>query len=234
MKSIDFLKHNYISTKGIYDNLDIYENTLEAYKNALDKDFILYLKVRLTKDNIMIVYNDNDLTRLMNLKDKISTTTYEELCYLNKYHIPKIEEVLSLISGKVPILINPNSTNNKFYMQKELSLLLDKYQGDFAIVNANPRIIKWFNINRKDYVIGEIITKNKKLNILNFITYCTLDTDFKSIDLKYYDILKMKKLTENNFVIGYLADTKDKFDIYNDVVNNLFIDNIDINKEELL
>ena len=119
-------------------------------------------------------------------------------------------------------------------MQKELSLLLDKYQGDFAIVNANPRIIKWFNINRKDYVIGEIITKNKKLNILNFITYCTLDTDFKSIDLKYYDILKMKKLTENNFVIGYLADTKDKFDIYNDVVNNLFIDNIDINKEELL
>ena len=162
------------------------------------------------------------------------STTYEELSYLNKYHIPKIEEVLSLISGKVPILINPNSTNNKFYMQKELSLLLDKYQGDFAIVNANPRIIKWFNINRKDYVIGEIITKNKKLNILNFITYCTLDTDFKSIDLKYYDILKMKKLTENNFVIGYLADTKDKFDIYNDVVNNLFIDNIDINKEELL
>ena len=237
MKSIDFLKDNYISAKGIYDNIDIFENTLESYKKAIDKGLSLYLKVRLTKDNIMIVYYDNDLTRLMNLKDKISTTTYDELLYLNKYHIPKIEEVLSLVSGKVPIVINPTTLKDKFYMQKELSLLLDEYQGNFAILSNNPRIIRWFNKNKSKYITGEILTRNKSnknFNPINSIINCTLDIDFKSMDVEYYDILKLKKLTENNFIIGYLANSKEKFNIYNSVVHNLFIDNIDIKDKEIL
>ena len=229
MKDMEFLKMGYVSNKGIYNNIDIYENTLESFKEAIDNNLIINLKIRLTKDKELVIYNDNNLTRLMNLKDKISTTTYEELLFLNKYHIPTLDEVLKLINGKVPIIINPKGNDHKYYLQKELVKLLETYEGKFAILNNNPLIIRWFNKNKPEYIIGEILSNHNKLSkfsphytLTNFI----IETDFKSVNIDYYNIIKIKKLKEKSLVLSYVADTKEKFDIYKDVSDNLFIENI--------
>lgn len=229
MKDLEFLKTNYISNKGIYDNHNIFENTLEAFDLALKKNLIINLELRLTKDNVIVVYNDSDLTRLMHLKDKISSTTYEELLYLNKYHIPSIEEVLNLIKGRVPIIINPKTLECKHHMQKELVKLLDNYPGKFAIVSGNSLIIRWYNKNRPDYIVGEIMSKDIKLRKFKFVNYFVnfyLVTDFISIDIEYYNIIKMKKIKEETLLLGYIADTKEKFAKYKDVTDNLYIEKL--------
>ena len=71
MNKIDFLKENLISNKGLYDNVNIFENTLESFSKAIDNNLIIYLKVRLTKDKVPVIYSDSNLARLMNLKDRV-------------------------------------------------------------------------------------------------------------------------------------------------------------------
>lgn len=224
MNKIDFLKENLISNKGLYDNVNIFENTLESFSKAIDNNLIIYLKVRLTKDKVPVIYSDSNLARLMNLKDRVDSTKYEELIYLNKYHIPTLKEVLKLIDGKTPIIINPTSSSDKYYLQKEVVKLLDNYKGKFAILSSNPLIIRWFNKNKPEYLTGEIITKKRKVKSLpRYLANFTIKVDFKSVDIEYYNLIKLKKLKENSLVIGYLIDSKEKYNIYKNALDNIFI-----------
>lgn len=224
MHKIDFLKENLISNKGLYDNINIFENTLESFSKAIENNLIIYLKVRLTKDKVPVIYSDSNLARLMNLKDRVDSTKYEELIYLNKYHIPTLKEVLKLIDGKTPIIINPTSSSDKYYLQKEVVELLDNYKGKFAILSSNPLIIRWFNKNKPEYLTGEILTKKRKVKSLpRYLANFTIKVDFKSVDIEYYNLIKLKKLKENSLVIGYLIDSKEKYNIYKNALDNIFI-----------
>ena len=226
MNKIDFLKKNLISNKGLYDNVNIFENTLESFSKAIDNNLIIYLKVRLTKDKVPVIYSDSNLARLMNLKDRVDSTKYEELIYLNKYHIPTLKEVLKLIDGKTPIIINPTSSSDKYYLQKEVVKLLDNYKGKFAILSSNPLIIRWFNKNKPEYLTGEIITKKRKVKSLpRYLANFTIKVDFKSVDIEYYNLIKLKKLKENSLVIGYLIDSKEKYNIYKNALDNILLVN---------
>ena len=229
MKNTDFLKAAYIANKGIYDNKNIYENTLESLSLAMERGFAIYFHVHCTKDNILVLYHDHDLTRIMNLKDRIGETTYEELNYICPFHIPTFEEALVHISGNVPIIIDPRCRNNDFYLEKELARALDNYQGLFALVSADKKIIKWFNKNRPNYIIGETLVKRKSFSKLSFdslFAYYSIITEFKSVALNDYHPHKIRNLKTNNLILGYVVDTQEKYLAYKDVCDNIYLDNI--------
>ena len=229
MKDIEFLKNNLIANRGIYDNKQIFENTLPAFSLAMQKELTIHLIVKLTKDGVPVIYHDKDLTRMLNLKDKIESLTYDELNYLSSYHIPTFSEVLKLVNGKVPIIINPKSQSNKYALEKEMIKYLDEYQGQFAILSEHASIIKWFNKNRPDYIMGEILRKNfrfSRRSIRDFIAHYQIITDFKSLSINSYSIPKIKALMMSNIVIGFVADTKEKYQKFKDVCHNLCVDNI--------
>ena len=96
MGKCDFLKSSIIAHRGIYNNITIYENTMESIMYAVKNNLIVEIDVRLTSDNELIVYHDEDAGRLIKLKDDINTLTYEDLEFLSPYHIPKLKEVLDL------------------------------------------------------------------------------------------------------------------------------------------
>jgi len=229
MKNTNFLKTKLIANRGIYNNKTIFENTLEAFNLAIEKELMIHLSVNITKDNILVVYHDHDLTRLTNLKDRVETLTYEELNYLSSFKIPTLEESLKLINGRVPIIINPRNYSNKYYLEKELVKYLDDYQGLFAIVNKRATIIKWFNRHRPDYIIGEVLAKKafNKRSIRDFMAHYAIITDFKSVNIRHYTPRKIKALKMNNMVLGYVADTQEKYLQFKDVCDNLFIDNVE-------
>ena len=155
MKDIDFLKKGIFAYQGIYDNKNVYENTLEAFKVAIKRRNNIYFEVVETKDHKFVVCKNDVFERIHNSKDKVEDMTYDELCYVSFYHIPLLEEVLELINGIVGIMIDPKVHTK----HKNLFELLDNYNGKFAIISVNPKIINWFNKNRPEYVVGEVITK---------------------------------------------------------------------------
>ena len=208
------MKNKYYLNKGLYDNKNIFENTIEAIKMGLNTHNGLYLTVRETKDHILVIYEDSNLSRLHNMKDKISDTTYEDLSYLSFYHIPTLEEVLSIVNGKVDIILNLKIKPKN----KEIIKVLSKYKGNIYLL-GKAKIINKIHKKNKDLSIGEILTKG------SFNLFMT-KTEFKSIDIGFYNKLKVKKLKEDNIpLIGYLINNNDLLNEYKDVFDYLIIDN---------
>lgn len=218
MKDIDFLKKGIFAYQGIYDNKNVYENTLEAFKVAIKRRNNIYFEVIETKDHKFVVCKNDVFERIHNSKDKVEDMTYDELCYVSFYHIPLLEEVLELINGIVGIMIDPKVHTK----HKNLFELLDNYNGKFAIISVNPKIINWFNKNRPEYVVGEVITKRKGFNLSFYFN----KTDFKSYNIDYFDKIKVSNLRDlGDVVIGYLINSTEKYETYKNVFDNLIADN---------
>lgn len=216
MKETNFFKNAEFVSGGIYDNIKIFENTLDAIKLSINKRVNLYLKLNVTKDGVIIVYNDDDLSRIHSLKDKIEDVTYDELSYLSFYHIPSLEEILKIIKGKVDvILVCKKKIKNIFE-------ILDDYKGRFAILSSNPSFINYINKNRPNFIVGEIITKSFKFSIKSMFN----KIDFKSYNIKYFDYSKLKKMkSDNQPIIGYVINNKTNYKTYKDYFDSIIIDN---------
>ena len=95
------IRNNRIAHRGAFNNIDIPENSLLAFKKAIDMKWDIELDVQLTKDNVLVVFHDEDLKRMTGISKKICDVDYSEL---QNYHlldtkesIPTFLEVLKLI-----------------------------------------------------------------------------------------------------------------------------------------
>ena len=160
MKDISFLKDNIIAHRGLHNNL-IPENSIESFKNAIKNNYIIELDVHLIKDNTIVVFHDDNLRRMTGIDGFIKDYTYEELLKLNllntSYKIPKLIDVLNLVDGKVPIIVELKYDQKVGKLEKELVKILDKYKGRFCVKNFNPFSIIWFRIHRKNYIRGLLL-----------------------------------------------------------------------------
>lgn len=214
---INNINNKYFLNKGIYDNKDIFENTIEAIKATIKTKLGIYLTIRETKDHIFVIYEDSNLSRLQNIKDKIGDMTYEDLEYISFYHIPKLSEVLELINGKIDIIFDLKiKTKNK-----EIYEMLRKYQGKYLVIGS-AKIINEINKNYDFITVGEIITKKNKFSIYNYF----IKPDFRSYDISFFDTIKYKKLKEDGkLIIGYKITNQDLYNEFKDEFDYLVIDN---------
>ena len=222
-----FLTTNLIAHRGLHYNY--LENTLGAFKEAIKNNYIIELDIRLTKDKKIIVFHDNNLFRITGINKNINESTYEEL---NKIiNIPTLQEVLNLVSGKVPIIIEIKLSKKLFQLEKELSKLLDNYNYRFAIQSFNPLSILWFRINKPKYIRGYLINSiyskniiiNRLLNskILNKI----LKPNYLGVNLQYLKNNKIKNLRRKYLIIGYTINNQEEYTEYKCYADN-FICNI--------
>ena len=117
MKNINFLRENLIAHRGLHSDTTI-ENTISAFIKAMEKNYIIELDVHILKDDTIVVYHDFDLKRLTSVNKIIEKLTYPQLSKIrikNKYQIPTLTQVINIIKGKVPLLIEVKTLdkNNK-------------------------------------------------------------------------------------------------------------------------
>ena len=219
MGRCDFLNHSIIAHRGIYNNITIYENTLESIMYASKNNLIVEIDIRTTLDNEIIVYHDEDASRLNNLKDTLNTITLNDLEYISQFHIPTLNEVLTNINGHVPIIIEIKEDNK--IIRTKLIELLKKYNGSVAIQSFNIDIVKIFK--KKGFITGLLIgvKKNRK--------YIEQDLDVDFLNIKYNTISKVEAnmLKQKYYLIGYTLDNRKEVETYIKTFNNLVIDNIE-------
>ena len=219
MKNIEFLKRNLIAHRGVHNSL-ILENTLPALVKSVDKNYIIELDIHILSDNTIVVYHDHNLKKLTGVNKIIETLSYAQLSKIKidkKYTIPTLEQVMHIVDGKVPIIIEVKDVDNNSKFEEELVKLLDNYKGEFAIQSMNPFVIDWFYKNRKDYVIGLIIFNNLNYNILKKYTK---KIDFISVYKKQLPF-KINKL-----VLGWTIRNEKEYKKYKDLCDNLICENI--------
>ena len=215
MKDLKFLKETIIAHRGVHNEKDIIENSLEAFKEAVNKNYIIELDVHFLKDGEVVVFHDDNIERMTGINKNLKDCTYDEIRnikLLNKNtYIPKFSDVLKLVDGKVPILIELKNDNKVGLLESSLVQILKKYNGKYAVQSFNPLSIMWFKNNYPNIIRGQLVCKfkNKKMdNIKKFILKTMFfniitNPDFISHsvdDLSYKEVNKIKK---NKFILGW-------------------------------
>lgn len=154
-----------VAHRGLFDNKLVPENSTESIKKAMDANFAIELDVSVTGDGKAIVFHDETLSRMTKNDGYVSGTPLTEIKKATllggNEHILSLSEALSLIGGKVPVLLDimPSSTPNF-----ELAIMegVNGYKGDFAVCSSNPFILEWFKLNAPQVKRGQRVSAFKK------------------------------------------------------------------------
>lgn len=148
--------------RGLYDNEHgIPENSMAAFRRAVDKGYGIELDVHLTADNQLVVFHDDTLTRMCGMNKKISSFLYSDLMQLRllgtEEGIPLFKDVLELIDGKVPLIIELKvDGSNQNLLCPLVWQLLSRYKGDYCIESFHPFVLQWFKRHEPQVVRGQL------------------------------------------------------------------------------
>lgn len=164
--------------RGLHDNkTDAPENSLAAFKRAVDAGYGIELDIQLTKDGQVVVFHDDTLKRICGIEGKVCDYTYEQLQEFklcdSKERIPLFPQVLQLVNGQVPLIVEfkgNNSTNVDLCPVADE--ILQKYKGVYCMESFNPLMVAWYRKNRPVVVRGQLSERffsNGRKNLLHFV-----------------------------------------------------------------
>lgn len=142
------------------------ENSLAAFKAAVDAGYGIELDLQFSKDEQIVVFHDDTLNRVCKVNGRVDDFTLAELKEMRlcktEERIPLFSEVLELVDGKVPLLVEfKNGPKNDLLCEKTLPMLR-AYKGRFCIESFSPFIVKWFRKNAPDILRGQLSAPAKE------------------------------------------------------------------------
>lgn len=216
--------------RGVHNNIDIPENSIKAFKQALKNNLNIELDIQLTKDNVLVVFHDSNLKRMTNIDKDLNELTYNKIKKLKLLNtnqtIPTLKEVLNIINGKVILDIEIKDTKKIDIVCKKLVDELTNYKGTFIIKSFNPKIVNWFKKHKPKYIRGLLIKDNLYNKFIGklIIRYCK--PDFLAISKKYIKRYGIKSyLKEYPILIWTILDKKE-INKYINITNNYICNNI--------
>ena len=121
------------------------ENSLQAFERACQKGYGIELDIQLSRDGTVMVFHDYTLHRMTDKSGKLSDMPYDLLKKLtlkdSDQHIPTLKEVLSLVNGRVPLLIELKGESLNASLCKAAAEVLKGYTGDYCIESFNPFLL---------------------------------------------------------------------------------------------
>ena len=219
-----------IAHRGVHNNIDIPENTLQAFKKAIKNNIDIELDVRLTKDNILVVFHDDNLKRMTGINKHMDDITYDELKDINlsntNHTIPTFNKALKVINGKVLLNIEIKDTKKIKTIYNKVIEELQNYNYPFIIQSFNPKIVRYFKKHKKNYICGLLIKDDlyNKLTGNLIIKYCK--PNFLAISKKYIDKNGINKHLKKYPLLIWTILNKDEINKYNDLTNNFICNNL--------
>ena len=166
--------------RGLFDNKsNAPENSLNAIRKAVEAGYGIEFDVQLSKDNVPVVFHDASLKRVCGIDGKVWEYTLEELQKIkladSDQTIPTFEEVLKLVNGKVPVIIEYKMDRVDTKVCELGNKVLENYQGTYCIESFHPFAVQWYRKNRPDVVRGQLSENyargGKKAFYLRVMTY---------------------------------------------------------------
>lgn len=147
--------------RGLHDNAsDAPENSLAAFRKAVEAGYGIEFDVQLSKDKVPVVFHDFTLKRICGMDGKVCDYTYEELSKFplcdSKERIPRLDEVLRLTDGHVPLIIEYKIEWMETHVCRVADQILQNYQGAYCIESFNPLGLIWYRKNRPAVMRGQL------------------------------------------------------------------------------
>lgn len=212
-----------IAHRGLYNNITIPENSMPAFEHAVKNGYPIELDVQLLSDGHIAVFHDTYLERLTDQRGSILRKTSKVVKKIRLLDtdekIPLFEDVLDLVKGKVPLLIEIKNRRRVGKLESRLLEILLNYKGEYAVESFNPFSVKWFRENAPRIIRGQLsgaIGTKREINnraLLRGAFFRILTRpDFIAYDIRYLPSRKVSRLRNLGFpVIGYTAKSKTSF-----------------------
>lgn len=164
MKDTKWIVNGLFAHRGLHN--DTYpENTLGAFKHAVDKNYDIECDIQLTLDEKIVVFHDKNLKRLCNVDRILEECTYEELqqCRIKNTNetIPLLSELFNMLPDTTKLLIEFKPSKRH---EKLVAMFLD-YMKDipntYAIHSFDPRVVFDFKVQAPEVIRG-VISENFK------------------------------------------------------------------------
>lgn len=162
-KDLSLLTKQAISHRGYYDD-NLPENSIGAFEKAFKFKYAIELDIRLSKDDQLVVFHDDDLKRMCEVEGLVRDKTLAELKALKLKGlatIPTFKETLELTKGQVPLIVEIKDMGKKDnpLLCKLAGEMLASYQGPFAIQSFNPWIVNYFKKHHPNMIRGQLVSK---------------------------------------------------------------------------
>jgi len=146
--------------RGLHGN-GVPENSMPAFRLALEGGYGIELDVHLMKDGKLAVIHDASLKRTAGVDVKIEDLTEEDLVNYGlegtDEKIPMFRDVLALYDGKAPIILELKAERgNHAALTKAACDMLDGYKGVYCLESFDPRCIQWLHKNRPELIRGQL------------------------------------------------------------------------------
>ena len=107
----------------------------------------------------MLVFHDADALRMCGSPLRIGRTAWRELSRLRvgEHPIPTLESLLSMVDGRVPLLLEVKVERDIWRWAPALKLALEGYQGAFGVMSFDPRIPRLIKTNMPEVRRGLVI-----------------------------------------------------------------------------
>lgn len=147
--------------RGLHNSArGIPENSLAAFRAAVDHGYGVELDVRLTKDGRLAVIHDQSLLRTAGVDVKVSQLTANQLVRYRlegtQERIPLLEQVLPLFEGKAPLIVELKADGRAGALAQAACALLDQYRVDYCIESFHPLAVRWLKRHRPDVCRGQL------------------------------------------------------------------------------
>ena len=121
------------------------ENSLAAFARAALGGYGIELDVQLSRDGEIMVFHDYTLVRMTGREGRLSDFSAAELRELTlgdtEERIPTLAEVLALVDGRVPLLVELKGESADTALCEPLARMLSQYSGPYCIESFNPMLL---------------------------------------------------------------------------------------------
>lgn len=137
------------------------ENSLSAFRAAVEGGFGAELDVHLMRDGNLAVVHDSDLTRVTGIGAKIEDLTAEDLpAYPLKGSgetIPLFEDVLALFEGRAPLIVELKTAGgNSGPLTDAVMERLSRYGGAYCVESFDPAVLLHLRSRYPEVIRGQL------------------------------------------------------------------------------
>lgn len=164
-RKVAWLLGNVYAHRGLH-GAGVPENSLAAFESAMARGLGIECDTQRSSDGHAMVFHDWELDRLTGENGPVTRRSAEQLGKIalsggDGRGIPTLRQVLDLVKGRVPILIEIKSRRELRANSLCLPVrrILEGYGGPHAVMSFDPRVCRWFADHSPHTPRGLVVTE---------------------------------------------------------------------------